>query len=89
MKVVLFGATGMVGQAVLRECLQAPEVERVLALVRTATGRTQEKLRELLVRDFTDFSAVEGGIGRAMIRVAARGAPKRVLESREIDLLGA
>ena len=38
MKVVIFGATGMVGQGVLRESLLAPDVEQVLAVVRTPTG---------------------------------------------------
>ena len=60
MKVVVFGATGMVGQGALRECLLDPGVERVLAVVRTPSGRKHEKLRELVLRDFTDFSAVEG-----------------------------
>ena len=60
MKVVLFGATGMVGQGALRECLLDPGVERVLAVVRHPTGLKDEKLRELAARDFTDFSAVEG-----------------------------
>ena len=38
MKVIIFGATGMVGQGVLRETLLAPDVERVLSVVRTPTG---------------------------------------------------
>jgi uncharacterized protein YbjT (DUF2867 family) len=59
MKVILFGATGMVGQGALRECRLDPAVERVLAVVRTATGQQDEKLRELVVRDFIDFTAVE------------------------------
>src|SRR4051812_27745328 len=37
MKVILFGATGMVGQGVLRECLRAPDVERVLTVGRSGT----------------------------------------------------
>jgi len=47
MKVVLFGATGMVGQGVLRECLLASDVDRVLAVGRTPTGRHHQKLREV------------------------------------------
>ncbi len=58
MKVVLFGATGMVGQGVLRECLLAPDVEQVLAVVRSSTGVKDAKLMELVHADFTDFSAV-------------------------------
>jgi uncharacterized protein YbjT (DUF2867 family) len=59
MKIILFGATGMVGQGVLRECLLDPGVERVLAVLRTTTEKRHEKLRELVVRDFLDFSPVE------------------------------
>jgi uncharacterized protein YbjT (DUF2867 family) len=57
-KVILFGATGMVGQGVLRECLLAPDVTHVLAVGRSSTGQKHEKLRDLLHQDFTDFSPV-------------------------------
>lgn len=59
MKVILFGATGMVGQGVLRECLLDPEVERVLTVVRRATGQRHPKLIELVHENFLDFSSVE------------------------------
>ncbi len=59
MRVILFGATGMVGQGVLRECLLDPGVERVLAVGRTATPQREEKLHDLVVANFLDFSAVE------------------------------
>ncbi len=59
MKVLLFGATGMVGQGVLRECLLDPGVESVLAVGRSSTGQRHEKLRELVHTDFFDFSAIE------------------------------
>ena len=59
MRVVLFGATGMVGQGVLRECLLDPDVESVLSVGRTATGQPHVKLRELVHRDFLDFSPIE------------------------------
>jgi len=58
MKIILFGATGMVGQGVLRECLLDDGVESVLAVGRSPTGQTHAKLRELIHRDFTDFSGV-------------------------------
>jgi uncharacterized protein YbjT (DUF2867 family) len=54
MKAVLFGATGMVGQAVLRECLRDDGVERVLAIGRSATGVAHPKLRELTFDEATD-----------------------------------
>ena len=59
MKVILFGATGMVGQGVLRECLLDPQVESVLAVGRSPTGLQNAKLREVLHSDFTNFSAIE------------------------------
>jgi uncharacterized protein YbjT (DUF2867 family) len=57
--VILFGATGMIGQGVLRECLLDPDVTRVLSVARSSTGQHDDKLRELLHEDFTSFSAVE------------------------------
>jgi uncharacterized protein YbjT (DUF2867 family) len=59
MKIILFGATGMVGQGALRECLLDPAVEKVLAVGRRATGQRHDKLREIVHEDFLDFSAIE------------------------------
>jgi uncharacterized protein YbjT (DUF2867 family) len=58
MKIILFGATGMVGQGVLRECLLDPEIEHVLTVGRRPTGQKHEKLRELVRPDLTDYSGV-------------------------------
>ncbi len=51
MRVLVFGASGMVGQGVLRECLLAPDVDRVLAVVRRPLGVSHPKLEELVVAD--------------------------------------
>jgi uncharacterized protein YbjT (DUF2867 family) len=59
MKVLLFGATGMVGQGVLRECLLDPGVEAVLAVGRSATGQRHEKLRDVVHSDLFDLSPIE------------------------------
>jgi uncharacterized protein YbjT (DUF2867 family) len=62
LKIILFGASGMVGQGVLRECLLDPDIESVLAVVRSPLGQLQgkeRKVREIIHSDFTDFSAVE------------------------------
>jgi uncharacterized protein YbjT (DUF2867 family) len=59
MKVILFGATGMVGQAVLRECLRDDGVERVLAVVRRPTGVTHPKVRELVRADLFAFEGLD------------------------------
>jgi uncharacterized protein YbjT (DUF2867 family) len=59
MKVILFGATGMVGQGCLRECLLDPAVESVLAVGRSPTGQQHARLREIVHDDFLDYSAIE------------------------------
>ena len=58
MKVILFGASGMVGQGVLRECLLDPEVQAVLSVGRSATGQTHARLREIAHADFTNFAPI-------------------------------
>jgi uncharacterized protein YbjT (DUF2867 family) len=57
-KVLLFGASGMVGQGVLRECLAAPDVTAVVSVVRTATGVRHPKLQELAVADLSRLEPV-------------------------------
>ena len=59
MKVILFGATGMVGQGVLRECLLDPDVELVETVGRSATGQKNPKLREIVQTDLFNYSAIE------------------------------
>jgi uncharacterized protein YbjT (DUF2867 family) len=63
MKVVVFGSTGMVGQGVLRECLRDPDVTEVVAVVRSETGQKHAKLREIVHKDFRDFSASAPDLG--------------------------
>lgn len=59
MRIVMFGATGMIGQGVLRECLLDAGVEHVLAVGRTPTGRAEPKVRDLTVSDLYDLSSIE------------------------------
>jgi uncharacterized protein YbjT (DUF2867 family) len=58
MKIILFGGTGMVGQGVLRECLLDRDVTHILSVVRAPSGQTHPKLRELVHKDFFDFTTV-------------------------------
>jgi uncharacterized protein YbjT (DUF2867 family) len=60
MKVLIFGATGMVGQGVLRECLLARDVEVVATVGRSATGKQDAKLREIVCADLSDLHEIEG-----------------------------
>ena len=90
MKAILFGATGMVGQGVLQECLRSGEVESVLGIVPKTRwlravyaimGPLYPVWKALLPKYVTTTAQV----GRAMIQVAREGAPKRVLENRDIN----
>ena len=62
MKVLLFGASGMVGQGVLRECLLDAEVTQVVAAGRRPLEQGDPKLSDLVVKDFYDYSALESGL---------------------------
>jgi uncharacterized protein YbjT (DUF2867 family) len=57
--VLIFGATGMVGQGVLRECLAAPDVAMVKAIGRTPTGQRSLKLRELVHADMWNYEGID------------------------------
>jgi uncharacterized protein YbjT (DUF2867 family) len=59
MKILLFGATGMVGQGVLLEALDAPDVAIIQTVGRTALAHTHDKVRDLVHRDLYDYSAIE------------------------------
>jgi uncharacterized protein YbjT (DUF2867 family) len=59
MKVILFGATGMVGQGVLRECIADERVEKVLVVVRQEAHLGSAKVRELVHDDFFDWDGVD------------------------------
>jgi uncharacterized protein YbjT (DUF2867 family) len=59
LNILLFGATGMVGSGVLRECLHADDVARVQTVGRTATGQTHNKLVELVHQDLWNYEPIE------------------------------
>jgi uncharacterized protein YbjT (DUF2867 family) len=55
MNVLLFGATGMVGDGVLHECLADQRVASVVAVTRSPLAVTHAKLREIRRKDFYDY----------------------------------
>ena len=59
MNILLFGATGMVGQGALRECLLDPSVQLVGTIGRTATGQQNPKLREIVLKDLSNYAPIE------------------------------
>ncbi len=58
-KIIIAGASGMVGSIVLRECLDSPEVSEVTSLVRRSSGMNHPKLREIIHQDFLNFSEIK------------------------------
>lgn len=57
-KVIITGATGMIGEGVLHQCLQHSDVEKVLVVTRNPTGYSNPKLTEIIHNDFFDLSAI-------------------------------
>lgn len=87
MDVVLFGATGMVGQGVLRECLLDPDVHRVLSIGRGATGQQHPKLREIVrdnLFDFTDIASDLSGYDGCFFCLGVSAAGKTEEEYRRV-----
>jgi len=59
LRVILTGATGMVGEGVLHECLLHADVEEVLIVNRKSTGLSHAKLKEIIHADFFDLSPIK------------------------------
>jgi len=57
-KVIITGATGMIGKGVLLECLDSNAISEVLVIGRNSIGMEHPKLKELIHRDFSNFSDV-------------------------------
>jgi nucleoside-diphosphate-sugar epimerase len=58
LKVIITGATGMIGEGVLFESLHHPEVEKILVITRKSCGYSHPKLTEIIHPDFYDFSTI-------------------------------
>lgn len=83
MRILITGATGLVGQGVLAECLRAPDVASVCVLGRRTTGRAHPKLDEILVDDFMALETVEARLQPFDACLYCAGAPP--LGTREDD----
>ncbi|MCF2533604.1 NAD(P)H-binding protein [Yinghuangia soli] len=87
MNVLLFGATGMVGQGVLRACLLDDRVATVTAVVRSPLDVEHPKLRTLIHRDFGDFTGIAdefADIDACFFCLGVTSAGKREDEYRRI-----
>lgn len=59
MKVIIFGATGMVGQSALRECLMDDRVQEILTIGRKKTEHQHTKLRQIQLSNVAELSSIE------------------------------
>ena len=62
MNVVIFGATGMIGQGVLREAINDADVQRIVSIVRRATANRDPKVHEIVHGDMWDLRGIEGDL---------------------------
>jgi len=62
LKVIITGATGMIGEGVLHECLQHAGIENVLVISRKACGYSHPKITEIIHNDFSDFSSLNDSL---------------------------
>jgi uncharacterized protein YbjT (DUF2867 family) len=62
LKVIITGATGMVGEGVLHECILHPDVEKILVINRKPCGVSDPKLTEIIHNSFYDISPIEGSL---------------------------
>jgi uncharacterized protein YbjT (DUF2867 family) len=85
MRVLLFGATGMVGQGVLRECVAAHDVTEVVAIVRSPLERIQAELTELRHENFFDWSDVDlSGFDACFFCLGVSSLGKKEAEYRHV-----
>jgi uncharacterized protein YbjT (DUF2867 family) len=88
MNVLILGATGMVGQGVLRECLLDDGVARVVTLGRSATGQAHPKLREIVQTNLFDLTPIESelrGLDACFYSLGATAAGKSEAEYTRIN----
>ncbi len=88
MNVLILGATGMVGQGVLRECLLDDGVAHVMTLGRSATGRAHPRLREIVHANLLDLTSIEGeltGLDACFYCLGATAAGKSEQEYARIN----
>lgn len=61
-RAIITGATGMVGEGVLQECLNHPDVESVLIINRKPSGFSHPKLKEIIHADFMNITALRASV---------------------------
>jgi N-acetyl-gamma-glutamylphosphate reductase len=79
-KAIIYGATGMIGQGVLIECLEHPDVKSILIIGRRSGKKKHKKWKFL----FPKYVTTTEEVGQAMINAILYGSEKQTLESEDI-----
>lgn len=87
MRMILTGATGMIGGLALRDALSRPEIEQVTAIGRRTTGIADPKLCEVTHDDFTDFRGISDVFENQDIALFCLGAYTGAVSDRELRLV--
>jgi len=85
--VIVFGATGMVGQGVVRECIASPEIDHVVLIGRSSAHISHQKVHEVLISDLAEVDAYEpvfDGIDACYFCVGVSSAGKSEAEYTRI-----
>lgn len=56
---MITGSTGMVGKAVLLECLESEKISEILIINRSSLDMKHSKLKEVLLKDFMQFESIK------------------------------
>src|ERR1700685_2288626 len=91
LSVIITGSTGMVGEGVLLECLDHPEVEKILVVNRRPCGRSHPKLSEIIHADFFNLAPIGAQLGGYnacffCLGVSSVGMKKEVYKHLTYDL---
>jgi len=87
MKVLITGATGMVGKGVLLECLDHPSVKQVLTIGRSKVDIEHQKLDQIIHKDFSDFSLIEENLKGCDAAYLCMGVSAAGLSEKEYSKL--
>ena len=84
---ILFGASGMIGKGVLLECLEHPNVSKILAIGRRSCGIEHPKLNEIIHTDFLNYSTIEEELSGFNACFFCLGVPSSGMTEQDYHLI--
>jgi uncharacterized protein YbjT (DUF2867 family) len=86
-KAIIYGATGMIGQGVLIECLEHPDVKSILIIGRRSGKKKHKKLKQIILDDFLDYSTIEKDLSGYNACFFCLGVSSTGMSEREYHLI--